>query len=275
VNAQICEGQSYLFNGTAYQQTGTYSDTLSTNTCDSIVILQLRVQTLQRTMINAAICEGQIYQFNGNGYQQSGTYTDTLSTAACDSIVTLQLTVTPYPSGGLTADPPTAFRGGTVQLAASAADSYAWTSSGTLSSTVIRNPVATLFNPGWIFVTASNQPGNCSVTDSVYIAVMNDTGPGGPCFGKTYLYLPNAFTPGNGDALNNTFRIYANNIRLEEFRVYNKLGEPVFSTRNIHAEWDGRYRGVISPGNYVYQVIYYECNAAQRKVKSGNVLIIR
>jgi gliding motility-associated-like protein len=46
VNASICEGESYAFNGSSLTESGIYVDSLSTASgCDSLVILELAVTT--------------------------------------------------------------------------------------------------------------------------------------------------------------------------------------------------------------------------------------
>jgi gliding motility-associated-like protein len=72
---------------------------------------------------------------------------------------------------------------------------------------------------------------------------------------KYPLYIPNAFTP-NGDGKNDLFRIppYVE-FDLSEMIIFNRWGEVVFSTRDIEAGWDGRFRGVHQPSDvYVYQI---------------------
>ncbi len=93
----VCYGQSYSVNGNAYNQTGIYYDTLSaTNSCDSVVILNLTVFPIIRDSILRSVCYGQSYSVNGNVYNQTGIYYDTLSaTNSCDSVVILNLTVEP------------------------------------------------------------------------------------------------------------------------------------------------------------------------------------
>ncbi|MEZ4983149.1 MAG: PKD domain-containing protein [Saprospiraceae bacterium] len=95
ISAQICEGESYFFNGQDLNMNGTYSDTLEgVNGCDSLVILELMVLPELSTTIEAEICEGETYLFNNQMLNESGTYTDTLQSAAgCDSISILNLEV--------------------------------------------------------------------------------------------------------------------------------------------------------------------------------------
>jgi len=98
INASICQGQSYPFNGVNYTtaQIGLL-DTFTTAGCDSIVTVNLAVNSYITNTVNAAICQGQSYTFNGVNYTtaQIGLL-DTFNTTGCDSIVTLNLTVNPY-----------------------------------------------------------------------------------------------------------------------------------------------------------------------------------
>ena len=95
VNAGICQGQSYRFNGVNLTSAGTYRDTLTgSNGCDSVIILHLSVNQQSTSTINSTICFHGSYNFNGRILNQGGTYTDTLTNVAgCDSIITLHLTV--------------------------------------------------------------------------------------------------------------------------------------------------------------------------------------
>ncbi len=97
IRMQICNGQSQVFNGQVYNQTGTYSfNTTSSNGCDSTAVLVLNVLNTLTESIDHTLCEGEAYTFNGTDYNTSGTYTATLtSSTGCDSIVTLNLTVNP------------------------------------------------------------------------------------------------------------------------------------------------------------------------------------
>ncbi len=95
LNQQICDEQTYNFQGTDLDEAGTYVDTLLTaNGCDSIVILELEVLDVLTTDLRDTICEGQLYNFNGNITGSAGRYTAALiSENGCDSIVTLDLVV--------------------------------------------------------------------------------------------------------------------------------------------------------------------------------------
>jgi gliding motility-associated-like protein len=89
----ICQPQSFTVGIYTYTTSGIYYDTLSTATCDSIVVLNLTVNPYKKDSIVQSICRGQSFTVGTNTYNVTGLYRDTLSTATCDSIVILNLTV--------------------------------------------------------------------------------------------------------------------------------------------------------------------------------------
>ena len=96
VNAQICAGEHYDFNGNDLTQSGDYSVTLqSQNTlCDSIVHLHLKVNKAYDIDRYDTICRGTSIWFDNISRSESGVYVYTGQTkAGCDSIVTMHLTV--------------------------------------------------------------------------------------------------------------------------------------------------------------------------------------
>ena len=97
IQANICAGETYLFNGDLLNTSGEYTATYPLpDGSDSVVTLQLSVLPISLTNLNAAICEGELYTFNGQEFDQSGFYTATLPAEnGCDSIITLHLTVIP------------------------------------------------------------------------------------------------------------------------------------------------------------------------------------
>ena len=93
--ANICTGSSYIFNGTSYNASGTYTLHLTNAAgCDSAATLKLTVSNRSTSTTNASICTGSSYTFNGTAYTAAGSYTVHLTNSAgCDSAATLVLTV--------------------------------------------------------------------------------------------------------------------------------------------------------------------------------------
>lgn len=106
LQAGICPGSVYNFNGTPLTSAGTYSDTLvNAAGCDSIITLTLNVTPVLQSSQQASICAGNSFNFNGMMLTTAGTYRDTLqNTAGCDSlIITLTLNVNAVTNGNISA----------------------------------------------------------------------------------------------------------------------------------------------------------------------------
>jgi len=95
VDASICGGSTYVWGGSNYTSSGTYTNTMTSAAgCDSTVTLNLVVNPTFTADIEESICEGEFYVFGNRNYNTSGTYTETFtSNTGCDSVVTLQLNV--------------------------------------------------------------------------------------------------------------------------------------------------------------------------------------
>ena len=86
----------YLWNGNLLNLTGSYIDTLqSIYGCDSIVKLNLTLNSSPSSLTSQVICEGDSIKFGAITYSLAGMYTDTLlSSIGCDSLAILDLTIT-------------------------------------------------------------------------------------------------------------------------------------------------------------------------------------
>ncbi|QIA08905.1 T9SS type B sorting domain-containing protein [Draconibacterium halophilum] len=90
---EVAECDSYTWNGTTYNESGTYTfETTNAAGCDSVATLVLTIlesgeQTITRTECNS-------YTFNGTTYNESGTYTIiTENNNGCTLTTTLNLTI--------------------------------------------------------------------------------------------------------------------------------------------------------------------------------------
>ena len=110
-----------------------------------------------------------------------------------------------------------------------------------------------------------------STTDSAHVIFENCT---------CTFYVPTAFTP-NNDGVNDVFtpkpkctlNTISNNYR---FRIFNRLGQLIFSTKMVNAGWDGRMNGTTQPmGTYVWELQYYNGNSQKLVNKNGTVILIR
>ena len=155
LNASICQGSSYLFNGQQLTTAGNYSDTITAHGgCDSITILTLTVNQPTTGSIQAGICNGGSYNFNGRQLTTAGTYTDTINNSnGCDSVITLTLQNTSFVTGNISATicQDSSYRFNNQNLTASGVYKDTLTAQGgcdsivTLNLTVIQ-PAATTIN---------------------------------------------------------------------------------------------------------------------------------
>lgn len=94
LNIQICEGQTYSFDGQAISDPGEYQYSgTSIYGCDSIKTLFLSIQNvIVGDTLFIDLDQGDTYNFNGMILSNPGVYTDTLtSNFGCDSIAILNL----------------------------------------------------------------------------------------------------------------------------------------------------------------------------------------
>jgi len=153
------------------------------------------------------------------------------------------------------------------QLQASGGSRYFWTPSTGLSNVNIPNPIVTLDNfVDSVVYRVYVAEGPCVRSDLITIRV-SKLGPD--------IIVPSGFTP-NGDGKNDLARPITPGIaQLKYFTIFNRLGEPIFTTSTIGDGWDGKYKGKDqSPGTYVYQTegVDYRGNTIFRK---GTIVLIR
>ncbi len=155
--------------------------------------------------------------------------------------------------------------GNTIQLNAENEMYYHWVpEDGSVSNPNISNPIAAPQQSTTYTVYGMDKYG-CVDSSTFTIIVDSSLNEG----------IPTAFTP-NGDGLNDVFRpVGINYQRLVEFRVYNRLGQEVFYTREAGKGWDGTFQGQPQDlGVYHYQVIVNHPDGTSRKYK-GDVTLIR
>lgn len=269
----ICEGSSFTFNGSIYNSTGTYVANLtSVAGCDSIATLFLTVNPVTNGSVNATICAGQTYSFGSQNLTASGTYTNTITAVnGCDSIVTLYLSVLPPLNGSFSA---TICSGQTYDfngMSLSAPGMYL----DTLTSSIGCDSIVTLH----LFVQNQLQGylldeicdgetyifGTQNLTASGVYQEVFQTSAG--CDSLVTLELTvndctipfeisNMVSP-NDDGQNDTWKISDySQIAGCTVTIYNRWGQPVYTTNDYHNEWAGTKDSEPLPdGVYYYSII--------------------
>src|SRR5690242_10759195 len=152
-----------------------------------------------------------------------------------------------------------------LQLHGTGAQFFQWSPSTGLNDPAIANPVALLNESQKYTLTVTSQAG-CTAEDTIRVNVYKVL---------PDLYVPDAFTP-IGDGINDFFRPIPIGIRqLNYFRVYNRLGQLIYSTTLQKQGWDGTFRGrPQEPGVYVWiaEGVDY---LGKMLVRKGSVTLIR
>lgn len=75
---------------------------------------------------------------------------------------------------------------------------------------------------------------------------------------ESRLEMPNAFSPGNGDNLNNTYKAKSTHQSIVSFRatIFDRWGHKLYSWNDVNGEWDGRVNGkLVKSGVYFVNVV--------------------
>ncbi|MGG9964595.1 PKD domain-containing protein [Ferruginibacter sp. SUN106] len=131
-----------------------------------------------------------------------------------------------------------------IQLNGSGGGTYSWRSAANLNDPSIPDPIARLKSNELFILTTTSAEG-CVATDDVLVKVV-------PVFD---IYIPAAFTP-NSDGSNDVLRPSPIGIdHINYFKVYNRFGQELFSTKELGKGWDGRISGVLQPiGSFAWMV---------------------
>ncbi|MES1249832.1 MAG: gliding motility-associated C-terminal domain-containing protein, partial [Chitinophaga rupis] len=198
----------------------------------------------------------------------SGQYTVSITDSLCPLYTnTFQVNALVNPSPIVTATTPHDIDCSqpTTQLHAIGADTYSWQPSIGLSDASSADPLVSIDSTITYIVKGTSLNG-CYAYSSVTVTAR--------AVGKDLFVVPNAFTP-NGDGHNDCFGIRRwGDVEVEEFSVFNRWGQRVFSTQNPAQCWDGYFNGQPQPaGNYVYVIRAKSfCGPI---VRTGSVILVR
>jgi gliding motility-associated-like protein len=178
---------------------------------------------------------------------------------------TVAMTINSSPVINITPQDTVIHTGGQLQLTGMITgnvSSFQWTPADKLENRTELSPKTIPLTDNTTFtLTAVNNEG-CTASKSILIKIF------------TTLYMPTAFTP-NGDGKNDVFRIPAGaTINLEEFSIYDRWGNKIFSTKNVSKGWNGIINGQPqATGVYVY--IVKGTNEKGKIFLKGSFILIR
>ena len=106
----------------------------------------------------------------------------------------------------------------------------------------------------------------CEVSDSIFVGYQN-------C--NENIYVPTAFSP-NGDGINDRLEIFTEGVEILKTKVFNRWGGLVYSSPEGGGNWDGTFKGdKLQVGVYVYLIEYRSLVSGNKKIKAGEVLLMR
>lgn len=277
VTVDICQGAFYIAGGVSQTKSGIYYDTLKTITgCDSVVVTFLTVREKPKPVLGADrnICEGQTVVLNPGNFEtylwqdlsttknytvtKPGTYQVTVSNAFnCKATVRIVFPdIEKLPTNFLPKDQELC-SGNVLKINVPGYKTYLWNTGVSTRNIEIRKAGDYLLT-----VTSFN---NCVGTDTLIIREIICIPIG----------IPNAFSP-NNDGKNELFKPAINaEIQAYQLRIYNRVGQLIFQTKEYTVGWDGRFKGQQqSSDNYIYQISFNNMNGKRFEYR-GNVLLIR
>ena len=109
----------------------------------------------------------------------------------------------------------------------------------------------------------------CFIYDSLYISVRD------VFCDEDSIVIPTGFTP-NNDNVNDTYKIVNNGVDLTHFnlKIYNRLGQEVFSTNDINIAWDGKYKEKRLNAQVLDYFLEMTCAGERMMFKKGNITLI-
>ncbi|MDH7464375.1 gliding motility-associated C-terminal domain-containing protein [Chitinophagaceae bacterium 26-R-25] len=237
----------------------------------------IKVRTIVTPVVNVGndttLCEGATKQlnafYNNASYRwqdgaatavylvtRAGTYIVVANIENCKTADTIKIQYNPAPHFTLGNDT-TICKGTELTLSPkmNSTVNYVWQDKSTTSTYTVKTD-------GIYSLTATNQCGTDA--DSIKID-----------FALCALNMPNAFSP-NGDGSNDIFRVkYIFPVQSFNMTIYNRWGQKVFSSDDIHKGWNGLLNGMMAPnGLYIWTIAITDIDG-KAQTQKGSVMLLR
>jgi len=95
ISIEVCDNYTVPSGNNTHTETGIYTDVIpNTEGCDSIITINLTINTATSSIININECDGYTSPSGNEVYLTSGVYNDVIAnTMGCDSLITINLTL--------------------------------------------------------------------------------------------------------------------------------------------------------------------------------------
>ncbi len=188
-------------------------------------------------------------------------YIVTSTLGNCTARDTIKVTVVNHPVVTVSNDT-VLCEGGQVMLQAGGAVRYTWSPGTYLSDSTSASPVCKPGRDIKYTVTGYNATG-CASTATVQVMLKT-------CLDSDIVVIPNVFTP-NKDMVNDVFEIDAKGLKNLSVQVFNRWGQLLYSSTDLHFAWDGGN----SPNGVYYYAIHYTTATGKKVERKGSLTLIR
>lgn len=195
--------------------------------------------------------------------RETGMYSVIINDGNCVSHDTILVTFHPLPEIPLENDEVCEFDSLLIDASCAGCISYLWENGATVPQQYVKP-----FNQKNIHVVDTN---GCVNDKPLYYIQSEDN----EC--KVDFFVPNTFTP-NADGYNELFLPVFRDELLEKYSliIFDRWGESVFETTDIHKGWDGLYKGLpVKSDVYNWRIVYSTINRASTKQLMGAVNLQR
>jgi gliding motility-associated-like protein len=268
IEASICSGSNYFFEGQNYSQAGVFSVTNQSQWgCDSSKTLVLNVNPTFEQNNQVTSCDSYLWNLSGQTYTSSGIYPYQLITSdGCDSIVNLDLTIINTPNPPVLSINSPKCPGDFFLLNATPSNyPISWLGPLNFSSSSFENTFpSTLSNQGIYSASLNNNGCETEVVEILaQIQFINDL---------EDIEMPNILTP-NADGVNDEWDLssYAESCSNFTLKIFNRWGIEVFNT-NYNGSF---FRGKDEQDNELTDGIYFYSLTLENDEKNGFFHIIR
>jgi gliding motility-associated-like protein len=90
------------------------------------------------------------------------------------------------------------------------------------------------------------------------------------------IMVPNSFTPNEDNRNDFFFPVMQCEYSYYSLTIADRWGNTVFSTNNVNARWDGRFKGNLCPEDiYIYKIESTEKGSDKKQVRNGHISLFR
>ena len=263
-----CQGAPVDVNGVITDLPGVYCRNLvNANGCDSLICQPLSVLPSVATAESRTFCSGDTVVVFDTLLTQSGSVCRTYAAFnGCDSTHCISATAVPLPTVD---QPDTFFMELGAELTLMAPDgfaTYTWNPAcGGCMDLLIQPDTA-----GFYLYGLTVTDGNGCTGNAAYRVVVSP-----PC-DPSKLQIPNVFTPGDDNDVNDVFRLVPSesSARVVSLTIYSRWGQKLYEGSGPAAAWDGDSDGKPAPADVYVYILVVACAEKEERIV-GDVTLLR